>query len=559
VGQGIPAYLAAWMQYAYRHSVGAFGFTVVGSVAGVVGAMAAILFGVLSFLRRRGLPQRPTPEVIREPVLPAPDVESPVVVGEIPQEPLGFQPRTDLLAALDESGRGSQVVVHAVTGMPGVGKTQLAAAYARARLAERFRLVAWVNAEDPVVMATGLATVAEAMGLESQGARDPGLVVRHWLEVGGDRCLIVFDNVSDADSLRPYMPAAGSASVLITSNRESVVNLGTSVEVGVFTAREALAYLTDQAESADTEGAAAVAAELGYLPLALAQAAAVIAGQHLSYGTYLERLRRLPVEEYTMRGKGQPYPRGVAETVLLSLEAAKEGDQTGLCTGVMEMMSVLSPTGVRRDLLHDFGQRGGPADHRHGSSVPAHRVDEALGQLAERSLLTFSLDNQTVNVHRLVMRVIRDGLARRGRLAAACRFAASVLDTRAKSLVGSSDRQAVRDIPQQVEALYCLANETGLIGGGDSELVTLLLSPRFWALYHLNDLGDSALQAIAVGEPLIADVERVLGPDHEDALTRVTALLSPTGWRVRQRRRSRCTRRTLLPGRGCWVRMTPRR
>ena len=63
-----------------------------------------------------------------------------------------------------------------------------------------------------------------------------------------------------------------------------------------------------------------MAAELGYLPLALAQAAAVIAGQHLGYGTYLERLRALPVAQYLTRDAGQPYPHGVAEAVLLSLD-----------------------------------------------------------------------------------------------------------------------------------------------------------------------------------------------------------------------------------------------
>ena len=37
-------------------------------------------------------------------------------------------------------------------------------------------------------------------------------------------------------------------------------------------------------------------------------------------------------------------------------------------------------------------------------------------------------------------------------------------------------------------------------------------------LRHLNESGDSAAQAIALGEPLVADHERLLGPDHPDTL-----------------------------------------
>jgi hypothetical protein len=45
------------------------------------------------------------------------------------------------------------------------------------------------------------------------------------------------------------------------------------------------------------------------------------------------------------------------------------------------------------------------------------------------------------------------------------------------------------------------------------------LGLRGWALWFLLDLGDSAAQAIQVGEPLLADYERVLGPDHPSTLT----------------------------------------
>ena len=132
----------------------------------------------------------------------------PVVAGEIPQEPLGFQPRPDLLAALDAPDPRPRVV-HALTGMRGVGKTHLAAAYARAKLADGWRLVAWVNAEDSGVLLAGLAEVAAAIGLDAGDAQAAGRAVRHRLEADGDRCLLVFDNAVDPDLLRPFLPAGG--------------------------------------------------------------------------------------------------------------------------------------------------------------------------------------------------------------------------------------------------------------------------------------------------------------------------------------------------------------
>jgi tetratricopeptide (TPR) repeat protein len=443
-----------------------------------------------------------------------PPVASAQVVGDIPQEPSGFQPRVALLAELDRAGLGAPVV-HALTGMPGVGKTQLAAGYARAKLTAGWRLVAWVGAVDSVNLATGLAAVAEAIGLRGQGGADPGRAVRHWLEADGRRCLVVFDNVTDADVLRPYIPAVGAAQVLVTSSQQSVADLGTSVGVEVFSPSEALAFLQDRTGLADPAGAEALAAELGFLPLALAQAAAVIARQRLGYDTYLERLRGLPVQEYLTRGPGQPYPHGVAEAVLLSLEAVRIGDTGPVCSSVLQFMGVLSEDGVHRDLLHAAVHEGVLANRRSGIMLAEAAVDEALGRLAGQSLLTFSMDGRAVAAHRLVLRVVRDSLPQHERLATVVR-AAGVLEARARTLVGSQDRRAIRDIPDQVTALRRAA---AWFPAASGVLDAILLTLRFWALYHLNELGDSAQQAIAVGEPLTDDFERLLGPDHPDTLS----------------------------------------
>ena len=441
--------------------------------------------------------------------------DGPVVVGDIPQQPPGFQPREDLLADLDRAGRGVSVI-HVVTGMRGVGKTHLAAAYARAKLAERWRLVAWINAEDVGGVRAGLAEVAAGLRLGSGGGdtQAAGLAVRHRLEVDGDRCLVVFDNATDPAVLRPFIPAAGAARVILTSNQRSMTHLGADVPVDVFSEPEALALLAERTGLADAEGARAVAVELGYLPLALAQAAAVIADQYLGYGTYLERLHGMPLGGLLRPVEAGQYPRGVAAAVLLSLEGVRAGDDTGVCAAVMELLAVLSAAGVRRVLVHEAARQGTVGGDGRAGGVPPEVVDRALGRLAGASLLIFSVDGSSVSAHRLVMRVIREQLAAGKSLTAVCMGAAQLLDGLAESFdrTWHQDRAAVRDLIEQIMAL----SESSAGCSADSALVRQIIRLRLWAVWSLNRLGDSTAQLILIAEPLLADQERVLGADHPD-------------------------------------------
>lgn len=83
-----------------------------------------------------------------------------IVEGDIPQRPPGFQERPQLMERLgellgkpsaggQEGSGGGAVVICALAGTPGVGKTLLAASYAWACQAANWPVVAWIAAETP--------------------------------------------------------------------------------------------------------------------------------------------------------------------------------------------------------------------------------------------------------------------------------------------------------------------------------------------------------------------------------------------------------------------------
>jgi hypothetical protein len=350
---------------------------------------------------------------------------SQMVFGDIPQRPQSFEERPELQENFTNTSSG-QGAIWVVIGPRGVGKSQLAGAIARKRLTEGWRVVAWVNAENIDQLTAELGQLAIELGLSSNfsDATKNAMRVRHWLEVDGDRCLLVFDNAINPDVIRRFLPAAGAANVIITSFRRTLASLGTPLMVDVFTAAQAVDFLTKRTGRRDEIGARNVAADLGYLPLALAQAAAVIAGQNIDYEKYRDRLASTRIADYLSQIEGDPYSLGVAEAIMLSISFAETRDSGQVCRQILELISVLSPSGTSREFIYSAAQLENssafvvpredlepitlfPESNYTPIGSPA-AVDAALQVLSDSALTTWNIDNQSVSVHRLVARVVRE-------------------------------------------------------------------------------------------------------------------------------------------------------
>ena len=444
----------------------------------------------------------------------------PVIVGPRPHTAPAFQRRDDLLAALAAGDAGGPVI-RALTGMRGAGKSQTAAAYARSCIEEGWRLVAWVGAADDAQILSGLAEVAGALRLEASDPEGLAHAVRHWLEADGDQCLVVFDDAADVDGLAKLLPSAGRCHVVITSNQEQAAISGLRIPVDGFTPAQAQSFLAQRTgRDDDRAGAAELASSLGFLPLALAQAAAVIAEQRLDYPTFLARLREVPVQEYLVHVTGDPYPDGVGEAIALALDTAVQADRTGLVRALMSLMALLSTEGVPRALLYAAGSHA--VFGRISAEVaggPGKAVDDALGKLASASLVTFSADGSAVAGHPLTMRVVLERAAQAedspmigvgtGAIRLLSEVTGSMLDPR-------QNRAEAQDAARQVLDLH--QHFTRFLGEDDTTVAADLLRLCCWALDCLTVLHDGFPQIVKHGPLVVADCERVLGSEDPATL-----------------------------------------
>src|SRR5712692_4084081 len=91
----------------------------------------------------------------------------------------------------------------------------------------------------------------------------------------GEGILLIFDNATDADALKPYLPRGGSARVLVTSNAHAWRGVAEPVEIRLWPKEIGTDYLIARTgHIGEREAAEDLSEALGGLPLAHEQAAA---------------------------------------------------------------------------------------------------------------------------------------------------------------------------------------------------------------------------------------------------------------------------------------------
>jgi DNA-binding SARP family transcriptional activator len=238
--------------------------------------------------------------------------QTPEVPRQLPSAVRHFTGRTrevDRLAELaDEAGRsaaGGAVVISAIDGMAGVGKTALAVHVAH-RIAPMFPdgqlfvdMHGYTEGFRPRAASEVLESFLRALGVQPkqvpENAEERATLYRERL--AGTRTMIVLDNVSGEAQVRPLLPGSSGCMVLVTSRRRlKGLDDAYSFPLDVLPLDDAVALFCKAArlerDPADGPILAEIVQLCGRLPLALRIAAALIRHRHAWRPAHLaEKLR----------------------------------------------------------------------------------------------------------------------------------------------------------------------------------------------------------------------------------------------------------------------------
>lgn len=206
----------------------------------------------------------------------------------------------------------SVVAISAVSGMGGVGKTELAVRYARQHEADYPGGICWLNARDSnlaveIVQFTqlymNLEVPQELQGRQLSLEQQVEWCWQNWQPTEG-LVLVVLDDVTDLKSCRKILPKANRFRVLMTTRLRRLDTNFVEISLNVLSKEDALKLLIgvlgeqDQRVKQDSQAAESLCAWLGYLPLGLELVGRyLVEDPDLSLTEMLRRLKAQPLQD----------------------------------------------------------------------------------------------------------------------------------------------------------------------------------------------------------------------------------------------------------------------
>ncbi len=305
----------------------------------------------------------------------------------------------------------------ALSGLGGIGKTQIALEYAY-HYRHHYRFVFWMNAATQDGLLADMVRIARLLELPLSNDPDQHRVqgaVKEWLASHPD-WLLILDNADDMAMIHDCIPIELPGHLLLTSRAQALGSLALRIDVEDMSMVESILLLLrrakllaahaplDQVSPAHLGDAESIVIDLAFLPLAIDQAGAYIDEVGCSLATYRHLFVTRRKELLQRRGNvPTDYPDSVATTWSLSFQHIAQ-----ICppaTDLLRLSAFLDPDTISEDLLIAGSSSLGVL------STDPLQLHEALEALRKFSFLVTNPVTRTFRIHRMVQAVLKDTMA----------------------------------------------------------------------------------------------------------------------------------------------------
>jgi tetratricopeptide (TPR) repeat protein len=445
---------------------------------------------------------------------------------EIPPRNQNFTGRGAELERLRNNLFGRQPPrVQVISGMGGIGKTELAAQYVHSNI-DSYEIIWWIPAEHQDRVRDAFVRLGQRLELRQAGtdnARDRTVaaVLDTLQSDAWSSWLLVFDNAANPLDLQKYMPASRTEGhVIITARQANWPSYAAAdgIEISPFTVEESVSFLrhavptlakTDVNRPAEdarrVHEARRLARMLGNLPIAVEHAAAYLAETGESVDEYLTRFAGNAHQLLSEQPADSDLPAPVSGTWAMSITLL-----TPDAEHLFNLCSFFSPEPIAAELLLQpaAGIEGPPGLPELLASPQRFRAAEA--QLHRLSLARVDGARDLIQVHRVVQAITQGRLRlHRTEMFHAYRSAADTL--LARSNPGTPDHGSGDQLYDL--SLHHLESDYRFLRTSNAALRTLIIDQ----VRRLHRRGDH-VEAMKFGRDALQVWREILGADDPQVL-----------------------------------------